>query len=136
MGTNRVLGGGGFHHVAMRVGDFDRSYRFYTEGLGFVETFAWDSRGNRAAMLDAGDGNYLELFAGGEPIANPSSPMLHFALRTADCDAAIERARAAGAVVTVEPKDVDIPAQPRPYPVRIAFCQGPDGELIELFQER
>ena len=80
-----------------------------------------------------GDGNYLEIFAGGgEP--KPEGAVLHFALRTTDCDTAIERAREAGAEVTVEPKDVDIPSTPEPTPVRIAFCKGPDGEVIEFFQ--
>jgi glyoxylase I family protein len=58
---------------------------------------------------------------------------VHFALRTTDCDQAIEAARAAGAEVTVEPRDVTLSADP-PIPARIAFCKGPDGELIEFFQ--
>ena len=62
--------------------------------------------------------------------------IIHFALRTSDCDAAIERARAAGATVTIEPKSVNIPSEPHETPVRIAFCKGPDGEVIEFFQKR
>jgi glyoxylase I family protein len=34
-GTNSVLGGGGFHHVAVRVADFDGAVHFYSEVLGF-----------------------------------------------------------------------------------------------------
>ncbi len=34
-GTNALLGGGGFHHVAVRVHDYDAALRFYTETLGF-----------------------------------------------------------------------------------------------------
>ncbi|GEM_PF-6146594 len=37
------------------------------------------------------------------------------------------------AKVTVEPKDVEIPSRPQPTPVRLAFFEGPDGEVIELF---
>ena len=87
-------------------------------------------------MLDTGDGNYVEVFAGGKhPIGEelPEGALLHFALRTQDCDRAIERARAAGAVVTIEPKSLDLPGNP-PVPVRIAFCRGLNGEIIEFFQ--
>ena len=34
-GHNKTISGGGFHHIAMRVRDFDASLKFYTEGLGF-----------------------------------------------------------------------------------------------------
>ena len=133
-GKNETIGGGGFHHVAIRAQDFDASVRFYTKALGFREKIAWGEGAKRAIMLDAGDGNYMEIFAGGSDSPKPEGAILHFALRTSDCDAAIARARAAGATVTVEPKDVDIPSTPGPTPVRIAFCKGPDGEIIEFFQ--
>jgi len=133
MGTNETIGGGGFHHVAIRAHDFDASVRFYTEALGFKEKIAWGEGGGRAAMLDSGDGNYMEIFSGGDG-PKPEGSILHFALRTSDCDAALERARAAGAEVTVEPKDVTIDSRPSPTPIRIAFCKGPDGEIIEFFQ--
>lgn len=46
---------------------------------------------------------------------------------------AVEAARAAGAEITVEPKDVVVSQSPA-TPIRIAFCKGPDGEIIEFFQ--
>lgn len=133
-GTNEAIGGGGFHHLALRARDFDASVKFYTEGLGFVPRINWGEGDGRAVMLDTGDGSYLEIFAGGSGEPRPEGAVLHFALRTSDCDTAIERARAAGAEVTVEAKDVEIPSRPEPLPVRIAFCKGPDGEVIEFFQ--
>ena len=133
-GQNATIGGGGFHHLAIRSRDFDASVKFYTEGLGFTEKIAWGEGDGRAVMLDTGDGNYVEVFAGGSNAPKPEGSVLHFALRTGNCDVAIERARAAGAEVTVEPKDVTIPSRPAPTPVRIAFCKGPDGEVIEFFQ--
>ncbi len=133
-GKNAEIGGGGFHRVAIRARDFDATIRFYTEALGFKEKIAWGEGDGRAVMLDTGDGNYLEVFAGGSDGPKPEGAILHFALRTDDCDTALERARAAGAEVTMEPKDIDIPSRPGPTPVRIAFCKGPDGEIIEFFQ--
>ena len=134
-GKNATICGGGFHHVAIRARDFDATVRFYTEALGFKEKISWGEGPKRATMLDAGDGNYLEVFAGGSDGPKPEGAILHFALRTDDCDAALGRARAAGAEVTMEPKGLDIPSTP-PTPVRIAFCKGPDGEIIEFFQNQ
>lgn len=133
-GQNETIAGGGFHHVAIRVQDFDATIKFYTEGLGFKEKIAWGEGDKRAIMMDTGDGNYLEVFAGGSADAKPEGAIIHFALRTTNTDAAIKRARAAGAEITVEPKDVNIPSRPGPTPVRLAFCKGPDGEIIEFFQ--
>ena len=85
-------------------------------------------------LLDTGDGNYLEMSSGGPDEPKPEGAFVHVALRTPDVDKAIERARAAGAEVTVAPKDVVIAAEP-PLPVRLAFFKGPDGEVIELFAQ-
>ncbi|MBT4139283.1 MAG: VOC family protein [Candidatus Latescibacteria bacterium] len=134
MGTNQTIGGGGFHHVAIRAYDFEASIKFYTEALGFTHKIAWGEGDKRAVMLDAGDGNYMEIFADGTNEPKPDGSIIHFALRTSDCDAALERARVAGAEVTMEPKSLDIPSTPHMTPVRIAFCKGPDGEVIEFFQ--
>jgi len=131
--TNKTLGGGGFHHVAIRVTDFEKSIHFYTLALGFVEKVRWGEGDKRGIMLDTGDGNYLEIFAGAKGPA-PEGPIIHFAIRTTDTDAACARAKAAGAEVTIEPKDVDIPSTPHTVPVRLAFFKGPDGEVDELFQ--
>ena len=133
-GHNATIGGGGFHQVAIRAHDFETTIRFYSEALGFTEKIAWGEGDGRAVMLDAGDENCLEIFAGGKNEPKLEGPVLHFALRTDDCDSALERARSTGAEVTMEPKDIDIPSRPANTPVRIAFCKGPDGEVIEFFQ--
>lgn len=123
----------GFHHVAIGSKDFDASVRFYTEGLGLRATTRWGEGAGRAVMLAAPDGRIVEVFASGNQ--GGEGPLLHFALTSDDVDAAVARARAAGAQITMEPRDVDIPSDP-PAPVRIAFCKGPDGEVIEFFQNR
>jgi len=133
-GRNDVLGGGGIHHVAMNVPDFDASVAFYTEVLGCTEAHRWGEGDKQAVLLDTGDGSYIEIFPGGKP-GDTDNRLLHVALRSGDVDAAIERVRSAGAEVTAEPTDVNIPCDP-PLPVRIAFCKGPAGEIIEFFHDR
>ena len=90
-GHNQKIGGGGFHHIAMQVKDFDASLQFYTEGLGFTPTVAWGEGSQRAVMLDTGDGNYFELFAGGGrgeaqdwPIAGPVEGLFEFGVEHLD----------------------------------------------------
>ena len=132
-GHNKAIGGGGFHHVAMKVANFDESVTFYTRALGFTESLRWGEGDNRAILLDCGDGNFFELFAGGQVGKAGGGPILHVALRSEDVDGAIARARAGGAEITMEPKDVTIKSDP-PTPVRIAFCRAPGGEVIEFFK--
>jgi catechol 2,3-dioxygenase-like lactoylglutathione lyase family enzyme len=137
-GNNKAIGGGGFHHVAIKVANFDESVMFYTRVLGFTEFIRWGEGDNRAILLDCGDGNFFEVFAGGQPVpadakVGGAGPIIHVALRSDDVDGAVARARAGGAEITLEPKDVTIPSNP-PTPVRIAFCRAPGGEVIEFFK--
>lgn len=50
-------------------------------------------------------------------------------------DACVEAVKAAGYEVFIEPKDIEIASTPV-FPARIAFCKGPLGEEIELFEEK
>ena len=132
---NRVVPGCGFHHVAIRTANWDRSLAFWQGAFGFSLAVQWGDAPRRACMLDTGDGNYLEIFERDpRPEGSPSeAAILHFCLRTDDCDAALERARAAGAEITKEPTSLAVFGDP-PIPIRIAFFKGPDGEICELFQ--
>ena len=123
----------GFHHIALAASDFDRSVKFYTEGLGFAPAAAWGEGEGRAALLDIGNGSHFEIFANGTQDAQAGEKFVHFAVRTTDADKAFESAIAAGARAHMPPTTLDIPASP-PMPVRIAFVYGPDGELLEFFQ--
>jgi glyoxylase I family protein len=132
---NPILGGGGFHHVCIKTRDWDATMRFYKDTLGFTDKIAWRDAPQRAVMLDSGDGNYLEVFEDLAYDAAPQGVVYHFALRTTRLDDVAARVRAAGARITVDPRDVTIPTtNAGPVPVRIFFCEGPNGESIEFLQ--
>jgi glyoxylase I family protein len=131
-----AIKGGGFHHIAIRVRDFERAVKFYTKGLGFREKIQWGEGDKRAILLDTGNGNYVEIFAGGKKPSKVEGAILHVAFRSKNCAAALARAKAAGATVTMKPTRLTIPSRPHPTPVRIAFCKAPDGTLIEFFENK
>ena len=124
----------GFHHTAIRSTRFDAVVAFYTEALGLRTKITWGEAPQRATMIDAGDGNYVEVFERSEPTSDVESALMHFALRTDDCVAMTERARAAGAEITMEPKVVNIESSAGVIPVKISFFKGPAGEVVELFE--
>ena len=134
----------GFHHVAIRAADFDRTIEFYTEGLGCTVRyeFAVPGRIDRAAFIDTGDGRYIEVFGPGSTVQaegrrrrldeEPTEgALLHFCLRVADVEASYTRALAAGAVSRVPPRVAALGGTP-PAEVQIAFVTGPNGEVIEF----
>lgn len=132
-GTNKKIKGCGFHHLSMSVRDLEKSIEFYTEALGFVEKVSWGKAPKRTVLLDTGDGNYFEISQADSPQDFEEGVFKHIALRVDDCKAAIELARKAGAEVTMETRDIDLSSEPS-IPIRIAFFKGPDGEIVELFQ--
>ena len=125
----------GLHHVSITVVDFDATVKLYTQGFGFKKCVAWTMRDHeRAVMLDMGNGAFLEIFSGAPDIPQECGIFAHIALASDNCDADFRRAVEAGAAVEMEPRDVTLPTDP-PTPIRIAFCKGLDGEVIEFFQE-
>lgn len=131
---NQIIKSCGFHHVAIWTGDWDKSLKFYIEGLGFVAKIEWGEAPSRAVMLDTGDGNYLEIFereAAKQTVGEAS--LLHLCLRCDDVEKAVEIARGAGATVKTEAFSPET-FQKIGLPAKIAFILGPDGEIIEFFE--
>ena len=134
--SNPILGRGGLHHICIKTRDWDRTQHFYQEVLGFTVRVAWSKEPQRAAMLDAGDGNYVEVFEDLGYAAAPQAALNHLALRTSRLDEVTERVRASGAKITLEPRSLEIESTngAGKIPVRISFCEGPNGESIEFLQ--
>jgi len=124
---------------------------FYYRALGFRPGYGWtvarapdfDAPG-RVELINAGDGNYIELFPAG-PEA-PAGLLWHIALRFRDTALAYRRAidngarpysfkLAGGGVWTGEPTVFMQNGEP-PNRVVLAFIRGPDGEVIEMVQNR
>ena len=122
----------GLHHISMKCGtleEYVRARTFYRDILCLPVKREWST----GIMFDTGTG-LIEVFNDGEGI-KAKGAIQHFAFITNDVDTCIERIRLAGYKITTEPKDVVLDSFP-PYPLRIAFCEGPLGEEIEILMEK
>lgn len=136
--ANSIIENCGVTHIALNASDFERSLRFYTEALGFTVYRRWGKPEERMiALLDTGDGSYIELFSNGVPSGEvdtkQAGAFAHLAFHVKDTDAAYERAMAYGAESHIAPKYATLASEP-PIHVRLAFVKGPDGEQLEFFQ--
>ena len=122
----------GIHHISMKCGseeELSKVKEFYVQALGMKICRQWAD----GLMIDTGNG-LLEIFtnADGE---HQLGAIRHVALLTDDVDLCVEKVKALGYEVFIEPNDKDIPSNPV-YQIRMAFCYGPLGEQVEFFCER
>lgn len=122
--------------VALTVADFERSIKFYCEGLGLEPAQIWNNGQGQALILDMGKAT-LEIFdeaqrqtideieAGKQGV----SGQIRFALQVPDVKTAMERLLAHGATLVHAP----IITPWGDYNVRL---QDPDGIQITLFQAK
>jgi glyoxylase I family protein len=122
----------GFHHVAVNTADFNGTERFYTQLLGLKKVRAWGGDGRRCAMYACADGSCIELFEVEKGVETPDSPIVHFAFDTDDPDAFAKIVEDAGFEITTPPKTAVVAGTPG-FTARLAFCKGPNGEIIEFF---
>ena len=119
--------------VALTVHDFERSVKFYSEGLGIEPAAIWNNEGGQALMLPMGNAT-LEVFderqaevidqlEAGERV----SGQIRFALQVPDLNAAMQRLLAHGATLVHEPILT-------PWGDHNVRLQDPDGLQITLFQ--
>ena len=121
--------------IALTARDFERSVKFYCDGLGLEPAQIWNNGEGRALILEMGSGT-LELFdeAQAQTIdqietGRRVSGQIRFALQVPDLEAALKRLLAHGATL-VHPPIVT------PWGDYNARLQDPDGMQITLFQAR
>ncbi len=123
-------------HTMLRVGDLQRSIRFYTDVLGMKLLRTTDRPAQKYTLAFVGYGSNpehaeLELtYNYGVDKYELGTAYGHLAIGVDDVYAACERIRAAGGTVTREPGPV------KGGSTVIAFVQDPDGYKIELIQGR
>ena len=120
--------------VALTVKDFERSVKFYSEGLGIDPAAIWNNEGGQALILNMGSAT-LEIFDEKQAegidqleTAKRISGQIRFALQVPDLKVAMERLLAHGATLVHPP----VTTPWGDYNVRL---QDPDGMQITLFQE-
>jgi lactoylglutathione lyase len=121
-------------HTMLRVGDLDRSVRFYSEVLGMqlLRTTDRPDQKYRLAFVGYGDesqGAVLELtYNYGVDRYELGSAYGHIAIEVPNAKAACDAVRAKGGTVTREAGPV------KGGTTVIAFVQDPDGYKIELIE--
>lgn len=118
----------GLSHLAFSVSDMTASLHFYVEQLGLKHAFELHDEQDRPWIhyLKVADGQFIELFYGGNGTATPVS-FQHLCLEVADLEAYVEQLRQAGVAIDIEPQQgCDKNWQ--------AWIHDPDGNRIELMQ--
>jgi methylmalonyl-CoA/ethylmalonyl-CoA epimerase len=119
--------------VALTSNVYERSVKFYSEGLGIEPAAIWNNDGGRAVMLELGRAS-LELFDERQAEVIDSleagkrvSGQIRFALQVPDLQTAMERLLAHGATLVHPPVRT-------PWGDLNVRLQDPDGIQITLFQ--
>jgi len=149
--TNTISG---FHHTAVNVSNMEEAIAFFTEKLGMNLLFepqeaygrefenATKVKGARIkfAMLEAGGGDTLfELIEYTRPVSSSRGKKLydvgapHIAFQVANITEACKRLEEKGIVFNSSPVNIQAgPLAGRSF----VYFPGPDGVLLELFQEK
>jgi lactoylglutathione lyase len=114
-------------HVALHVGELDRSVAFYERHFGFKNYFSHTvPNGPRIAYLRLGD-TVLELTEHSDNCMGG----FHFCLETTDFDATVSQLERDGIALVRAPHPTAA-REPREKGWRRVVFRGPDGEQIEL----
>jgi catechol 2,3-dioxygenase-like lactoylglutathione lyase family enzyme len=113
--------------VALRTPNYEEMIRFYTETLGFPIVRRWDHR--NIVFIDIGS-TTIELLGRQDATmeTNPTGGWDHVALLVESVDDAHAELAAKGVRFRSGPTDAG--------DVRLAFFFDPDGNVLELFEEK
>ena len=123
----------GFHHIALKCKDFEKSIAFY-KTLGLKEYARWGNPERQIILLDLPGGGKMELFSDGGDMYPEEGKYVHFALASSDVEGDYERALAAGGTSHIAPKTVELQSSPVLLTLHLAFVKGPDGEQVEFIE--
>ncbi len=130
MSNGRVL------HTMLRVGDLDKSIKFYTEVMGMKLLRTSENKEYKYSLAfvgysDESQGAVIELtYNWGTTQYDLGNAFGHIALGFDDIYATCDAIKAAGGNVTREPGPV------KGGTTHIAFVKDPDGYMVELIQNR
>ncbi len=124
----------GLHHIGLYVADMKRSLAFYKDGLGgkVVREFPTVDRECTIILVELAPGAVVELLPSGKGRTESSIPWAHIAIRSSDARSDYKRALSAGALSRHEPWQGYLGDKE----VVNAFVTGPDGEVIEFFEDK
>lgn len=131
--ANEIIKGMGFHHIALRCADIEKSLTMY-KALGMKEEVRWGEGERLIVMLDIGDGGHIEMFANGSDEYAVKGKWNHFAMHVDNVDDAYRIALAAGFQPLTPPKFAPLNSTPEKITLNVAFVTGPDGEEVEFFR--
>jgi catechol 2,3-dioxygenase-like lactoylglutathione lyase family enzyme len=111
-----------FHHVFIAPADFDKSFRFYRDALGWTVTRTWGDNGAVHGAVLSGGG--IEVVIASDPDFPTGRPILHLDIH--DIDARF-KSLGKGTTVVTPPEDTH-------WGTRWFVVSDPDGNLI-AFEE-
>lgn len=122
-------------HTAITTSNLTRSFHFYTEILGFIETDRLDFIEQKMHLVYVKkNGSKIELFGYDRPVEtiakktnNPVVGFTHLALLVDNLNLTATDLKQKGVIFDTEPMDAK-------GDVRIAFFKDPDGNIIELIE--
>jgi glyoxylase I family protein len=128
---NTIIKGLGFHHISITTHKLEESIRFYRDLLGMQVFVEMQIGERRLVQLDIGDGCLVELSepsAEAKAMSSSTVPLNHIGLVVDDLSGTLERVRASGYPIMVEPRETTVGGMR----ARLAFVKGPTGESIEF----
>ncbi|MDX2505235.1 MAG: lactoylglutathione lyase [Gammaproteobacteria bacterium] len=129
-------------YTMIRIGDLERSIKFYKNVLGMHELRRENFTGGRFTLVFMGYGNessnaVIELtYNWDEDTYDIGTGYGHMALQVADIYLACDRLKKMGVKIVLEPGPMTYPVDETGHKETIAFIEDPDDYKIELIEHK